>query len=489
MNRPIRVMAIACLVLFVALMANINYVQYIEADDLNDRAGNNRVLHDEFSRDRGPIIVGGQQIALSVPVDDEFDYLRTYRQTNLYANLTGYYSYINGASDLEASQNSILSGSDPRLFVNRVIDLLSSEQSKGGSVELTINPDAQRAAYDGLRDLSSGSEGAAVALDPDTGAVLSMVSVPGYDPNPMASHDFNKAAESYQELIKDRDNPLLDRSREEIYQPGSTFKLVTAAAALQNGYEPGSEVNSNATLSFEGIDYTLPNLEGSACPGDTLEAALANSCNVAFGEIGIELGAPTLRKQAEAFGFGDTSYLDGLTVAASQITPAGTPALDDPELARTAIGQESVAASPLQMAMVAAGIANDGIVMDPYIVSEVRSPEADVLDRTEPDEYSEAMSGGAAEQLTQMMETTVTSGTAAGVSGLPAGSAAKTGTAQRSGSQNPYAWFVAFAPADDPEVAVAVVVESPEGFDRELIAGSTLAGPIAADIMNAVLNS
>lgn len=485
MNRPIRVMAIACLVLFVALMANINYVQYVDADDLNARDGNARVLHDEFSRERGPIIVDDRQVALSVPVDDEFEYRRKYRNTRLYANLTGFYSYINDSSDLENSQNSILSGSDPRLFVNRVIDLLSSEQSKGGSVELTIDAEAQRRAYDGLRtNVEGGSEGAVVALEPATGAIRAMVSVPSFDPEPLASHDFTAAEKAYRKLVNDEDNPMRDRSREEIYAPGSTFKLVTAAAALANGYNPGSQVNANAALSFPAIDYQLTNLGGSACPEGTLQGALAYSCNVAFGEIGLELKQSTLQAQAEKFGFGDSSYLDGLSVSPSQVT-GGDEGLEKPQLAQTAIGQYNVAASPLQMAMVAAAIANDGTVMKPHIVSEVRSPEADVLERTQPDDLSEAMAGDDAAQLRQMMQYVVTNGTASGV-GLPEGSGAKTGTAQRGENQNPYAWFVAFSPND--EVAVAVFIEDASGVARDDISGGGLAGPIAADVMDAVLN-
>ncbi len=481
MNRPIRVMAIACLVLFVALMANINYIQYIDADDLNTMVANNRVRHDEFSRERGPIIVGDKQIALSKPVDDEFEYLRTYRQTNLYANLTGFYSYDHASTDLENSQNSILSGSDPRLFVNRVIDLLSSEQSKGGSVTLTIDPDAQRAAYDKLRETSDN--GAAVALDPDTGAVLAMVSLPGWDPNPLASHDFAKADDAYQRLIRLPSNPLLDRSREQIYAPGSTFKLVTAAAALKDGYTPDKVLQTNTPLYFPGVVEPLTN--EFTCGGDTLTAALADSCNVAFGRIALKLGEDKLRAQAEAFGFGDSSYLDGLTVAPSQFTLPGHPKLDEAQLAQSSIGQYNVAASPLQMAMVAAGIANDGTVMNPYIVDAVRSPELEILERTQPDDYSEAMSPEDAAQLEEMMQAVVTQGTAADV-GLPEGSGAKTGTAQRGANQNPYAWFVATSPGD--EVAIAVIVEDPEGLARDDISGSGVAGPIALAIMNAVLN-
>jgi peptidoglycan glycosyltransferase len=481
MNRPIRVMAIACLVLFVALMANINYIQYIDADDLNTMVANNRVRHDEFSRERGPIIVGDKQIALSRPVDDEFEYLRTYRRTNLYANLTGFYSYDHASTDLENSQNSILSGSDPRLFVNRVIDLLSSEQSKGGSVTLTIDPDAQRAAYEGLSGTSDN--GAAVALDPDTGAVLAMVSLPGWDPNPLASHDFAKADDAYQNLIREPSNPLLDRSREQIYAPGSTFKLVTAAAALKAGYPPETDqFETNTPLSF-GSTYQLTN--EFTCGGDTLTAALADSCNVAFGRVALKLGEDKLREQAEAFGFGDTSYLDGLTVAPSQFTLPGSPKLDEAQLAQSGIGQYNVAATPLQMAMVAAGIANDGTVMNPYIVDTVRSPELEILERTQPDDYSEAMSPEDAAQLEEMMRAVVTDGTASGV-GLPEGSAAKTGTAQRGSDQNPYAWFVTTSP--DDEVSIAVIVEDPEGIAQDDIAGSTVAGPIALDIMNAVLS-
>jgi len=483
-NRPIRVLAVFCGVLFLALLLNANYVQFVGAEDLNDQQGNRRVIDEEFSRERGPILVRGREIARSEPSDDEYEYQRVYTQTELYAHITGFYSYLYGATAVEATANSVLSGSDSRLFVNRVVDLVGSQQPTGGSVQLTIDPEAQQAALDGLEALPGDPRGAVVALDPATGAVLAMVSRPTYDPNQLATHDFDRAESAYQELNRSNQQPLLDRSRQNIYFPGSTFKLVTAAAALESGeFQPDTQVPGGPTLQLPETDNVLTN-DVLGCEGTvTLTEALAKSCNVSFGAVGLELGNDALIEQAEAFGFNDDSYMDDLPMEASNYPTDA----EGPFVAFSAIGQYEVAATPLQMAMVAAGIGNDGDVMDPYVIDEVRSPDLDVLERTEPEQLSEAVSSETAEELTQMMVTVVDQGTAAeaAIEGIEV--AAKTGTAERSETLPPYAWFVSFAPADDPQVAVAVFVEN-AAVDRELISGGGLAGPIAQRVMQAVID-
>ena len=486
MNRPIRVLAVVCGVLFLALLVNLNYVQFLQADDLNAKPGNRRVIDEEFSRERGPILVAGKQIAQSVPSDDDYDFQREYPAPLLYANLTGYYSYEFGGEDLESSQNSILSGSDPRLFVNRVVDLLSSRQPSGGSVSLTIDPDAQQAAYDALEALGPGVHGGVVALDPSTGGILAQVTRPTYDPNRLASHDFDAVRKERLRLLDDPGDPLLDRTRENIYAPGSTFKLVTAAAALSSGqYSPDTMVKGGPTLDLPETDQNLTNEVSSCDVGEiTLTQALAYSCNVSFGEVGLELGQDALREQAEAFGFNDDSYLDELHLVAS-VFPEDA---EGPFTAYSAIGQYDVASTPLQMAMVAAGIANDGTVMKPYLVDQIRSPELEVLDDHDPEELHQAVSSGVAAQLTDMMvAVTAPGGTGSSIQIPGVSIAAKTGTAERTVDLPPYAWFVSFAPADDPEVAVAVFVENAD-IERSEISGSGVAGPIARAVMESVIN-
>lgn len=487
MNKPIRNLAVACLLLFTALLVNVNVVQFVQASDLNERQGNKRVIDADFSRDRGAILVGDEAIAESVPSDDQYKYQRRYPQAELYAPLTGYFSYLYGNENLERSQNTVLSGNDNRLFVSRVVDLFANKQPSGGSVELTIDPLAQKVAASGLEALGENTKGAVAALDPTTGEVLAMVSQPSYDPNALAGHDFGEVADAMEGLQADEDDPLTNRATEQILPPGSTFKLVTAAAALDElGLEADDDVKGGASLSFPGIEYTLPNENGGNCGGDpiTFERALQVSCNVSFGDLAGKIGQEKLAEQASKFGFG-TDPIEGLRNSASRFTVEGTD-LEAPQLAQSGIGQFEVAATPLQMAMVGAGIANDGVVMKPQVVKTVRSPSLRVIESLEPEELSEAMTPDNAATLRDMMVATVESGTAtsAQIPGVDVG--AKTGTAQSTEDRPPYAWFVALAPADDPKVAVAVVVESSDTARNE-IAGGRLAGPIARSVIEAVL--
>jgi peptidoglycan glycosyltransferase len=486
MNKPIRTMSIFCMLLFAALLLNATYLQYVEAGSLNSRSDNKRVRDAEFSHKRGAIVAGGTSIAESTPVNDQYKYQRVYKQPRKYAALTGYYSYIYGRSGIESSQNDILSGSDPRLFVKRVVDMLGNSQPKGGSVTLTIDPKAQTAAYDGLRALGKNVKGAVVALDPSTGKVLALATAPTYDPNQLASHSFSAVQHAWKQLTGRKDQPLLDRAIQDVYPPGSTFKVVTAAAALSSGqYTPNTMVKGGSPLNLPQTTQDLPNEPGLNCGTTriTLTQALENSCNVSFGDLGLRLGGDALRAQAEKFGFGQT-YLNDL---GGQVQSRFPKHPDEPQTAFSAIGQFDVAATPLQMAMVVAGIANNGTVMRPYVVDEVQAPDLSRLDKTQPEAFrSNAVSSSVARDLTQMMVGVVDNGTGrtAQIPGIKV--AGKTGTAQRGTNQPPYAWFVSFAPAVNAKVAVAVLIDDPS-VPRDEISGSGLAAPIAKSVMEAVI--
>jgi peptidoglycan glycosyltransferase len=484
-NTPIRRLAAFCMVLFLALLLNVTYLQYVTAGDLNDRNDNRRARDAEYSRERGAILVADDPVAESVPVDDRYKFQRRYPAPFQYAHVTGFFSYLYGSDAIELTQNDILSGSDSRLFVDRLVDMVKNTQPQGGSVTLTIDPAAQKAAYDGLLALGATVKGAVVALEPSSGKVLALVSSPSYDPRQLASHDFAVARRAYERLSADEDGPLRNRASREILPPGSTFKLVTAAAALESGdYDPDTLVPGGAALDLPQTDRTLPNEGGGTCGGDriTLTQALMVSCNVAFGSVGLDLGADALREQAEKFGF-NRRYFPDINRTAVSVFPQDP---DPPQTALSAIGQFEVAASPLQMAMVAAGIANGGEVMEPFLVDEVRAPDLSVLEKTDEQVLSRAVSPAVSRELTQMMIEVVDQGTGTTAQIPDVKVAGKTGTAQSEADRPPYAWFVSFAPADAPEVAVAVLVED-AGVARDAISGSGLAAPIAKSVMEAVI--
>ena len=495
MNRPIRVIAIGTFGLFLMLLLNVTFVQYWQADSLSslsEHPDNARVRDAEFSRERGSIFVGRDTVlAESLKSKDQYAFQRTYPHALEYAHLTGYFSRDLGIGGVEATQNSILGGSDPKLFVNRVIDLAGSRTPKGGNVKLTINPAAQRAAYDGIQKLGKDAQAAVVAIEPGTGRILAMVSNPSFDPNRLASHDFSRANAAKQRYLDTKPSPLDNPAIETILPPGSTFKLVTAAAALESGkYGPDSMVPGGSSLDLPQTSKDLVNENRGSCGGAkiTLTRALEVSCNVAFGSIGLKLGGDALREQAERFGF-DQIYFDDLDDSLTRQSKSRFPENPDPpQTALSAIGQFEVAATPLQMAMVTAGIANGGTTMAPHLIDQVLDSKLDVLDKVqgEPLPNQPALSVTSARALTQMMVGVVNNGTGrtAQIPGVQV--AGKTGTAQSAPSRPPYAWFVSFAPAENARVAVAVLVQD-AGVDRDQISGSGLAAPIAKSVMEAVL--
>ncbi|KAA1420176.1 penicillin-binding protein 2 [Nocardioides humilatus] len=502
MNRPIRAVSIFCMMLFLALMVNVTYLQFWHAKDLNEDPHNARVAEAAFSRQRGAILTGEGRdqitLARSKDFDDQYKYLRVYPKPYMYANVTGFLT-LGSQTGIEHSQNTVLSGEDPRLFVTRLIDLAQNQSNKGGNVLLTLDPAAQEAAYDALLStVGPDGEGSVVAIEPKTGRILAMVSLPSYDPNELATHDFGASEQTYARLDDDDKEPLVNRAIQTRLFPGSTFKIVTAAAAIENGlYNADDEVPSGAfwqTPGTSGSSNVIDNEGRTGCSPEEIpfRTAMAQSCNTAFAKMAVELGPEKMREQAEKFGF-NSDYLSDLAPQAQSVYPkSATDAegddveLNDAQTAQTGFGQYEVQATPLQMAMVAAALANRGTLMRPYLVEEVQSAEYETLETTDPEELRPAVSPSTADQVTELMVETVDNGTAypAAIPGVSV--AGKTGTAQRGvPGLPPYGWFVSFAPAEDAEVAVAVMIQEAPGKE---IAGGQLGGPIAKAVMEAILN-
>jgi penicillin-binding protein A len=475
MNAPLRRIAIAALLMFGALLINANVVQVGEASSLRNDPRNVRVLYNEYSHRRGPIVVNGHAVAVSKPSHDQYKYLRTYPGGPVYAPITGYYSLRVGATGIEQAENDILSGSSDKLFVKRLSDYFTGRTPQGGAVELTIDDKVQQTAYNAM----SGKKGAVVVLDVRTGKILAMVSTPSYDPTPLAVHDPAAIQRAYNTLLHDPSSPLLNRAISQTYPPGSTFKVITAAAALSSGkFNPQSQIPAPNQLTLPETTHKLQNFQGETCPGGghiSLSDALRVSCNTAFGWLGMRVGPSALKQQADAFGF-DKSLSVPMATAASRFPGDAPP----PQVAFSAIGQFSDAVTPLQMAMVAAAIGNGGVVMQPYLVNKTLAPDLTTLSTTQPKELGRAVSPQVASELTQMMEGVVTSGTgtAAQIPGVAV--AGKTGTAENVPGQPTHAWFIAFAPAQRPRIAVAVIVEHGG-------VGGVTAAPIAKQVLQAAL--
>lgn len=485
MNAPIRRLALVVFAMFAALLIATTYIQFFQAQSLRETAGNRRTLLDEYGRERGAILVANEPIAESEQTNNDLQWIRTYSQGRLYSHLTGYYSFTYGAGlGLERSSNSLLAGTDSSLFYRRLPDLLTGREPAGATLELTIDPAIQRAANDALGD----RRGAVVALDPRTGAILAMVSHPNYDPNSLSSHNLNAVQEAYLNLNEDSaGRPLINRAiAGDLYPPGSTFKLVVTAAALEsNQFDPDSELPSPLRYTLPGTTTSIPNFGGSSCSGaDTtsLFDSVRVSCNTSMAWLANELGAEALNRQAEEFGFGQALQIPLPVTASRYPTDA-----DDAQVGLTGIGQYDVRVTPLQVAMISGAIANDGVVMTPYLIDTVRDKDLDPIDTTEATEFNTAISPATAQELTDMMVAVVQSGSGSGAALPNAQVAGKTGTAEYGSSGAAHAWFTGFAPADNPSIAVAVVVESATD-DWTGETGGVVAAPIARAVLEAGVN-
>ncbi|MFT3969551.1 MAG: penicillin-binding protein 2 [Micropruina sp.] len=470
MNGPIRRVTMVAMLMSLALLTNVSVGYLVRQDSLNAHAQNRRVTDAAFAQDRGAIMVGNTAVAETVASKDQFKFQRRYPQGELYAPITGYFSYLFGSSELEQTYGGQLSGNDSSQFVNRLIDLATGAKPKGANVQTTLDARAQRAAADALGNL----KGAVVALNPKTGAILAMVSSPTFDPNDLATHQLSNSQKAWNSLSKDPGKPMSNRATREIYPPGSTFKVIVSAAALDAGYEPDSELDASA-YKLPGTTRVIASNCGSK---QTLARALALSCNAAFARLGVKLGADALREQSEKFGFG-TKPLSDIGSVASRFPDE----IDVPQTGLSSIGGFDVAATPLQMAMVAAAVRNDGVVMQPYLVESVRSADLQVLSQTRPSQLSLATSASNAAKLRQMMVGVVNGGTGwrARISGVTVGG--KTGTANSDNIRTPYAWFISWA--DDPNVAVCVFVQDAQ-MEATDVAGGRVAAPIAKAVIEAL---
>lgn len=494
MERQIRRLGVALMVLFVIAFAQVNYLQVFAADRIADDPANaQRQLIAEYKVDRGSILAadGTTVLASSRKSPGDLRFQRRYPHGELYAHETGFYSFVFGRTELEQAFNDFLAGDAPELLQQTFTDLILGRPKQGATIVTTLVPEIQEAAS--AAAAAEAGDVAIAAIDPATGDVLALVSEPTYDPNLLASQDPKVVRDSWDVLNEDPDKPLLSRASDELFPPGSTFKLVTASAALENGFGPDSLWPNPNELDLPLTDATIENFGGSTCSGGsqiTLADALRQSCNVVFGAVGLELGAEALAEQAREYGFTAEAGEDLVPFDipwTSGVFPAPeTFAEREPAVAISAIGQQDVAANPLQMALVAAAIGNGGVEMQPRLVTEARDPTGQVIAEFAPQEFSQPLSAANAAVLTQMMVGVVESGTgtAAQIPGVTV--AGKTGTAQHGEGANPHAWFVSFAPAEAPEVAVAVIVLDGGSLSSEATGGQ-LAAPIARAVLEAAL--
>ncbi|MEV0209672.1 penicillin-binding transpeptidase domain-containing protein [Streptomyces sp. NPDC050788] len=483
MNKTIRRASVFTLLLVFALLVRATWVQFYDAKALADDTKNRRNAIKTYAEPLGNIIVGGRSITGSAPTkDSDLKYKRTYKDGKLYAAVTGYASQAYAPTQLEGIYQHLLDGTDTSL--GTVMDTVTGKRADPGDVITTIDPDVQKAAYDALGD----KKGAAVAIDPATGRILAVVSTPSYDPSSLT--DANTAGTAWKKLNADPDKPLTNRALRQPLPPGSTFKLVVAAAALEDGlYSSVDEkTDSPDPYTLPGTTTDLSNENPSApCENASIRTGLQYSCNNVFAKMAVDLGQDKVKAMAEKFGFNDTTQ-DVPVRAYTSVYPSD---MDRSSTALTGIGQYDVTATPLQMAMVSAAIADGGKLRSPHMVAQTTDSGGDVLKNYDDDTSTEQIvSSSTAEQLQSAMQTVVEKGTGtnARIDGVTVGG--KTGTAQHgeNNSKTPYAWFTSYGKADGKQVAVAVVVEQSDAARSE-VSGNGLAAPVARAMMEAALKN
>jgi penicillin-binding protein A len=495
MNAPLRRVGVVVILLFGLLFANLNWVQGYKADAYRTSDFNGRVQVAEYQRQRGVIAAGrdSKALATSRATDDELKYLRTYPFNELYAHVVGYKPVNGAATGIEKSENEFLAGNSNELIPDRLRDMFTGDQTGGGNVLLTLSRRAQETARRELTGNDVGAEkGAVVAIDPRTGAVQAMVSMPSFNPNPLVSHDTNAAEAAYKRLEQDADRPLINRATQEALPPGSTFKVIDTAAALENGYTPQTRIPAGSTYIPPQTTAPIGNAAASICPESqvSLMAALTESCNTGFAQLGVKLGGTVLKDKARDFGFEDDELtcgrLDagGLPVAASTTGDMQRPdGEEDPaKVAQSAIGQRDVKMTPMEGALIAATVANNGVQMRPYLVDQLQGPDLTTIHyRASPDELRTPIDERVARDMQSMMVSVVENGTGrnARINGYTVGG--KTGTAQ-DGNRPDHGWFIGYVMKDgQPISAVAVLLQNAGS------GGSGEAAKIARRVMQAVI--
>lgn len=478
MQAQIRKVGLGLVFLFLAVFFQLNYVQIFAAERIASNNANVRSLLREYSIQRGDIItLDGTRVATSKPSGGKLKYRRTYPQGDLYGHVTGFYSINYGESRIESTYHKQLLGDAGVISMQDIQDRFLGAGEEGDDVRLTIHSRLQEAARDAL----GSNKGAVIAMDPQSGEVRAMWSNPSYDPTPLASHDSSEAKRYWKSLDPNSSSsPLVSRATSLGYAPGSTVKVITAAAALESKYEPDDTFDDPVELELPQTNETLTNFSKTSCAGGQIDlfTALEVSCDTTFAMLGMEL-PDEVREVAESMGFNEQLPFD-VGTEASSFPEVGED--NKPFQAYVAIGQGDVVATPLQMALVASTVANGGDVPRPQLVREVIDPSGGIVERFQPSTFGTAMSSGTARLLSEMMEAVVASGTgtAAQIPGVAV--AGKTGTAQTVEGADPHAWFMAFAPVQDPQLAVAVIVENGGTFGSEATGGA-VAAPIAKTLM------
>jgi peptidoglycan glycosyltransferase len=485
-NTQIRRLGLALLVCFTALFAQLNYIQVFRAEPLNENPGNTRKVVESFSRPRGTIETAeGVILARSVPSDDQFRFQREFPEADLFGHVTGHFNFNFGSTGLEASYDDDLAGKTPEIDLATVSDLFV-DREQVGNLAITIRKDVQEAARVALGDRA----GSVVAVDPKTGAILAFWSAPSYDPNALSAHG-DSAADARAMLEASPAKPLLPKMYRETFFPGSTFKVVTASAGVQTGRVRPDQPVYPVLPAFD-IDFTaddLDNFGGDACGGSLFDV-LKVSCNSSFAAMGSEtIGPADMVAGAERFGFNDRPPIDLPAPAASRFPTEFPDNEGNGPLARASIGQGDVSSTPLQMALVAAAVANQGTIMAPHLMDRITDDQGEVVKTYEPRRWTDAMSPETAAVIRQGMIGVVDDGTATrlAIPGIEVGG--KTGTAQL-GTDPPrsHAWIIGFAgPPGDAKVAVAVIVEGQPGASEQT--GGKVAAPIAKAVMEKVLQT